>query len=49
MSTGDDSSSFVDIPLTNMRKTIAKRLVESKTTIPHYYLTSEIVMDEVIK
>jgi pyruvate dehydrogenase E2 component (dihydrolipoamide acetyltransferase) len=27
---------FVDIPLTSMRKTIAKRLLQSKQTIPHY-------------
>mmetsp|Transcript_11319 Transcript_11319/g.9710 ORF Transcript_11319/g.9710 Transcript_11319/m.9710 type:complete len:202 (+) Transcript_11319:897-1502(+) len=32
-----------------MRKVIANRLLESKTTIPHYYLTSEIVMDNLIK
>ena len=30
---------FIDIELTNMRKIIAKRLTESKTTIPHAYLT----------
>ncbi|CAD6197668.1 unnamed protein product [Caenorhabditis auriculariae] len=36
---------YTDIPLTNMRKTIAKRLTESKSTIPHYYLTSEINID----
>jgi pyruvate dehydrogenase E2 component (dihydrolipoamide acetyltransferase) len=30
------------IPLTGMRKTIASRLLESKTTIPHFYLQSEI-------
>lgn len=32
-----------------MRKTIAKRLSESKQTIPHYYLTSEIVLDDVLE
>ncbi|MFH4980969.1 hypothetical protein AB6A40_007678 [Gnathostoma spinigerum] len=42
-------TAFVDIPLTNMRGTIAKRLLESKTTIPHYYLTSEILVDELMK
>lgn len=40
---------FTDIPLSNMRKTIAKRLVESKMTIPHYYLSSEINVDNIIK
>jgi pyruvate dehydrogenase E2 component (dihydrolipoamide acetyltransferase) len=35
------SSSFDDIPLTQMRKVIAQRLSLSKTTIPHYYVTVE--------
>jgi pyruvate dehydrogenase E2 component (dihydrolipoamide acetyltransferase) len=30
------------IPLSGMRKTIASRLLESKTTIPHFYLQAEI-------
>jgi pyruvate/2-oxoglutarate dehydrogenase complex dihydrolipoamide acyltransferase (E2) component len=38
-----------DIELSNMRKVIASRLLESKTTIPHYYLTSEINMDNLMK
>jgi len=42
-------SEYEDIPLTNMRKVIASRLQESKSTIPHYYLTVEIVMDKVLK
>ncbi|CAD5224049.1 unnamed protein product [Bursaphelenchus okinawaensis] len=42
-------ASYQDIPLSNMRKTIAKRLSESKSTIPHYYLTSEIVVDDLLK
>lgn len=32
-------------PLTNMRRTIAARLVESKTTIPHYQVTVAVRMD----
>lgn len=40
---------FTEIPLTNMRKVIAQRLQESKSTIPHYYLTSEITMDKIMK
>ncbi|TKR69711.1 hypothetical protein L596_021831 [Steinernema carpocapsae] len=36
-----------DIPLSNMRKTIAKRLTESKSTVPHYYLSSDIHMDAI--
>jgi pyruvate dehydrogenase E2 component (dihydrolipoamide acetyltransferase) len=34
-----------EVPLTNMRKTIAKRLSESKFTAPHFYVTMEIAMD----
>jgi pyruvate dehydrogenase E2 component (dihydrolipoamide acetyltransferase) len=30
------------VPATNMRATIAKRLLESKTTIPHFYLEIEV-------
>jgi len=32
---------FIDTPLTQMRKTIAQRLFESKSTIPHYQVTME--------
>lgn len=31
-------NSYVDIELSNMRRTIAKRLTESKSTIPHAYM-----------
>lgn len=33
------------VPLNQMRRTIARRLVESKTTIPHYQVTMEVAMD----
>jgi pyruvate dehydrogenase E2 component (dihydrolipoamide acetyltransferase) len=36
---------FNEIPLTNIRKVIASRLVESKTTIPHFYLSIECNID----
>ncbi len=32
-----------------MRKVIANRLLESKTSIPHYYLSVSVEMDEVLK
>ncbi|XP_076450640.1 LOW QUALITY PROTEIN: pyruvate dehydrogenase protein X component, mitochondrial-like [Babylonia areolata] len=35
---------YIDIPLTNMRKVIAKRLTESKTTVPHAYATIDCSM-----
>lgn len=40
---------YTDVPVSQMRKTIAKRLAESKFSAPHFYLTMEIVMDEIIK
>jgi pyruvate dehydrogenase E2 component (dihydrolipoamide acetyltransferase) len=36
---------FESVPNSQMRKTIAKRLGESKFTAPHYYLTVELDMD----
>ncbi|QAR31200.1 pyruvate dehydrogenase complex dihydrolipoamide acetyltransferase [Ornithobacterium rhinotracheale] len=36
------------IPNSQMRKVIAKRLSESKFTAPHYYLTIEVDMDNVM-
>ena len=41
--------SFEDVQVSQMRKTIARRLAESKFTAPHFYLTMEINMDETIK
>ena len=37
------------VPNNNMRKVIAKRLVESKQTVPHFYLSVECVMDSVLE
>jgi pyruvate dehydrogenase E2 component (dihydrolipoamide acetyltransferase) len=39
---------FTDIPLTSMRKTIARRLSESMFGAPHFYLNMEINMDNAI-
>ena len=36
-------------PLSNMRQTIANRMVESVTTIPHFYVTSKIQVDNLIE
>jgi pyruvate dehydrogenase E2 component (dihydrolipoamide acetyltransferase) len=40
---------YEEVPLNNMRKTIAKRLSESKQTVPHFYLSVDIEMDEVFR
>ncbi|CAH1113634.1 unnamed protein product [Psylliodes chrysocephalus] len=42
------TGSFQDIPLTGMRTTIAKRLLQSKQTIPHYYLSVEININKLM-
>ncbi|KAG1676808.1 hypothetical protein FOA52_010317 [Chlamydomonas sp. UWO 241] len=39
------TAAFVDVPHTQMRRVIAQRLLESKQTIPHYYLTVECRVD----
>jgi len=41
--------SFEETPNSQMRKTIARRLAESKFTAPHYYLMLEINMDNAIE
>ncbi|KAI3382200.1 hypothetical protein SNEBB_004780 [Seison nebaliae] len=43
-----DSSNVEDIPLSSMRKTIAKRLLESKQNVPHYYLNMDCDMTKLI-
>jgi pyruvate dehydrogenase E2 component (dihydrolipoamide acetyltransferase) len=40
--------SFEDVPVSQMRKTIARRLSESKFTAPHFYLTMSIDMDSAV-
>jgi pyruvate dehydrogenase E2 component (dihydrolipoamide acetyltransferase) len=40
---------FEEIPVSQMRKVIAARLVESMFTAPHFYLTMEIRMDQAAK
>ncbi|MCB0605097.1 MAG: pyruvate dehydrogenase complex dihydrolipoamide acetyltransferase [Saprospiraceae bacterium] len=39
---------YKDIPLSQVRKTIARRLGESKFSAPHFYLTIEVDMDNAI-
>jgi len=44
-----EEGSYDLIPHDGMRKTIAKRLVEAKTTIPHFYLTLDCELDALLK
>lgn len=39
---------FEDIPLTGMRKAIARRLTESKATVPHFYVTADCRVDALL-
>lgn len=41
--------SFDEVPVSQMRKVIAKRLAESKFTAPHFYLTMSIDMDNAVE
>lgn len=41
--------SFTEVPVSQMRKVIVKRLSESLFTAPHFYLTMEINMDKAIE
>lgn len=43
------TESFTETNVSQMRKTIAKRLSESKFTAPHFYLTMEIDMDKAVE
>jgi len=40
---------FKEIPLNNMRKTVAKRLTEAKQNVPHFYLRKEIKIDQLLQ
>lgn len=48
VSSAPASLDYEDLPLTQMRKIIASRLTESKDTIPHYYVTIESEVDELL-
>ena len=45
----DFGQSYTEVPNSGMRKTIARRLVEAKSTIPHFYLTVDCRIDELFK
>ncbi len=44
-----EPGSYEEVPLDNMRTTIAARLVEAKQTIPHFYLTADVGTDALIR
>lgn len=56
VSSGPDAKALADmygmeyeeLPNNNMRKVVAKRLLESKQTVPHFYLTVEMQLDKLL-
>jgi pyruvate dehydrogenase E2 component (dihydrolipoamide acetyltransferase) len=42
-------ASFTDVPHTGMRRAIARRLVESKSTVPHFYLVADCRVDALLE
>jgi len=44
----EPENGFVDLPHSPMRRTIARRLVESKSTIPHFYLEVDCRVDKLL-
>lgn len=42
-------TAYVDVPLDRMRKAIARRLTESKATVPHFYLAADCRVDELLR
>jgi pyruvate dehydrogenase E2 component (dihydrolipoamide acetyltransferase) len=41
-------ATYTEIPLDGMSKTIAMRLTQSKQTVPHFYLTADVVIDNLL-
>ena len=44
----EHSSGYVTVPHTGMRRAIARRLTESKSTVPHFYLTADCKVDDLL-
>ena len=44
-----EPGSFTELPHDNMRRTIARRLVEAKSTVPHFYVSADCRLDALLK
>ncbi len=44
-----EPGTYEEVPLDNMRATIAARLVEATQTIPHFYLSADVGIDALLK
>ena len=42
------AAGYVEVPHTSMRRAIARRLTESKSTVPHFYLKADCVVDRLL-
>ena len=47
--TSAQAEDYSDIPNSQIRRITAKRLLESKQTVPHYYLTIDCRVDKLVK
>jgi pyruvate dehydrogenase E2 component (dihydrolipoamide acetyltransferase) len=45
----EHSSGYVTVPHTGMRRAIARRLTESKSSVPHFYLTADCKVDVLLE
>jgi pyruvate dehydrogenase E2 component (dihydrolipoamide acetyltransferase) len=43
------NATYSEIPHTSMRRAIARRLTESKSTVPHFYLKADCVVDKLLQ
>ena len=49
LATQEHSSSYSTVPHTGMRRAIARRLTESKSTVPHFYVTADCKVDALLE
>ncbi len=45
----EHSSSYITVPHSGMRRAIARRLTESKSTVPHFYVTADCKVEELLE
>jgi pyruvate dehydrogenase E2 component (dihydrolipoamide acetyltransferase) len=43
------NATYIEIPHSSMRRAIARRLTESKSTVPHFYLKADCVVDKLLQ
>jgi len=42
------AAGYVEVPHSSMRRAIARRLTESKSTVPHFYLKADCIVDRLL-